>query len=232
LVHLEEASMSTIGFVGPVKDVGAMRAFASEVNGPRKADYLAAQKRNGCVRERVFLTETPMGPMVMVYREAPNAGMTMATVAASSNAYDKYYFESVTKMAGVDFSKLPPGPPPHLVFEWASGKRAKGCTMIGAPVPDASKLWKMCREMSRRQSEHRESRERQGFVLEQAFYLHEAKMVAAYLEGDDPQAAMERGLKSDAPYDKWFAEQLAEVHGIDFRAHAPPKTELLVSFDA
>jgi hypothetical protein len=223
--------MSTIGFVGMVKDVSAVRALASEVNGARKADYLAAQKRNGCVRERVFLSETPMGPMIMVYREAPNAGFHMATLAGSSNAFDKFYLESVVKTAGIDFTKLPPGPPPHLAFEWASGKRGKACTMIGAPVPDPAKFWQMCREMSMRQAEHRESRERNGIQLEQAFYLHDAKMVAVYLEGDDPQSAMEKSLASTATYDKWFTEQVAAVHGIDFKAHAPPKPELVVSFD-
>jgi hypothetical protein len=224
--------MSTIGFVGPVKDAGAARAFAGEINGARKADYLAAQKRNGCTRERVFLSETPMGSMILVHREAPNAGFQMATLAGSSNAYDKFYMESVTKMAGVDFTKVPAGPPPHLVFEWTSGKRAKGCTMIGAPVPDPAKLWKMCREMSMRSAEHRESREKDGMVLEQVFYLHEAKMVAVYLEGDDPHTAMERMMKSTATYDKWFVDQIGAVHGLDFHGHAPPKPELLVAFDA
>jgi hypothetical protein len=224
--------MSTIGFVGPVKDVGAVRAFASEINGARKADYLAAQKRNGCIRERVFLSETPMGPMIMVYREAPNAGLQMANLSGSSNAFDKFYVESVTKMAGVDFTKLPPGPPPHLAFEWTSGKRGKGSTMIGAPVPEPAKFWKMCREMSMRQAEHKESRERNGIVLEQAFYLHDAKMVAAYIEGDDPQASLEKMLTSTSTYDRWFVDQITAVHGIDFRAHTPPKPELLVTYDS
>jgi len=224
--------MSTIGFAGPVKDVGAVRAFAAEINGPRKADHAAFLKRSGCTRERIFLAEAPTGSMILVYREAPNAGFQMAMVAASSHAYDKFYLESITKMAGVDFTKLPPGPPPHLAFEYVSGKRGKTCTMIGAPVPDASKFWKMCREMSMRQAEHRESRERHGVTLEQAFYLHDAKMVAVYLEGDDAPTAMERSLKSTAAYDQWFIEQITAVHGIDFRGQAPPKVEQLISHDA
>ncbi len=224
--------MSTIGFVGPVKDVGAVRAFASELNGARKEEYVAAMKRQGCAKERVFLAETPMGPLNLVYRDAPNAGMQMASLSTSSNAFDKFFLESVVKMAGFDFTKAPAGPPSHLAFEWVSGKPGKACTMIGAPVPDASKFWQMCREMSQRQSEHRESRERSGLTLERVFYLHGAKMVAAYLEGDDPAASLQKILSSTATYDKWFTEQLASVHGIDFGAHPPPPPELLVSFDA
>src|SRR5689334_8290315 len=114
--------MSQIGFVGPVNDVGAMRELAKELNGARKSEYVAQQKRQGCLHERVFLAETPRGPMILAYRDAPNAGFQMARLATSSNAFDKFYLESVIKTAGVDFSKLPPGPPPHLIFEYVSGK--------------------------------------------------------------------------------------------------------------
>src|SRR5437763_320130 len=102
--------MSMIGFVGPVKDVAAMRAFASEVNGPRSAEHAAACKRHGCSKERIFVSEGPMGPICLVYREAINAGMQMALLAGSSHPFDKFYVASVVKMAGVDFTKLPPGP--------------------------------------------------------------------------------------------------------------------------
>jgi hypothetical protein len=224
--------MSTIGFVGPVKNVEAVRTFAGELNGARKADYAAMQKRQGCVKERVFLAETPMGPMNLVYREAPNAGFHMAHLAASSNAFDKFYIESVSKIAGVDITKFPAGPPSHLAFEWVSGKPGKSHTMVGAPVPEAGKFWQMCREMSQRSAEHGESRSRNGITLERVFYLHDAKMAAVYIEGDDPTAAVEKMLTSTASYDKWFVEQLASVHGIDFRAKAPPKPELLIAFDA
>jgi hypothetical protein len=224
--------MSTIGFVGPVKDKDHARSFANEIKGARRAEYFAAQKRHGCTRERIFLTDTPMGTMVMAYREATNAGFHMAALSASSNAFDKFWCESIQKIAGVDFSKLPPGPPPHLAFEWTNGRRARSCTMICAPVPDSSKFWKLCREMSMRAADHRESRERHGVVLEQAFYLHEAKMAAVYIEGEDAPTAMARSMQSNAPYDRWFLDQISDVHGIDFRSKAPPATELLVLFDA
>jgi hypothetical protein len=224
--------MSTIGFAGPLKDMDLARTFASELKGPRRAEYLAAQKRHGVTRERVFVTETPMGAMIMAYREAPNAGFQMATLSASSNAFDKFYLESIAKFVGVDFASLPPGPPSHLAFEFTNGMRSRECTMLCAPVPEPSKFWKLCREMSMRAADHRESRERHGIVFEQAFYLHDAKMAVVYLEGDDPQGAMERANQSTASYDRWFVDQITAVHGIDFRSHAPPKAELLMLFDA
>jgi len=224
--------MSMIGFVGPAKDVAAMRALAQECSGSRKGEFVESRKRAGITKERVFLAETPMGPMVLAYGEGLNAGFQMARFAASSNAFDKHFIETLQKVAGVEFSKLPPGPTPHLAFEWSSGKPGKKCTMIGAPIPEPAKFWAMCREMSRRYPEHGESRERQGVTLERAFVLHDAKMVAVYLEGDDPAHGVGAIMQSSAAYDAWFVQQISAVHGIDFKAGPPPVPELLVSYDA
>ena len=223
--------MSSIGFVGPVKDVEVFKAFAKEVNGARKGEHVEACKRHGLTKQRVFLAQTPMGPMVNVYSEGQNVGFFMARLRASTNAFDKFYLESLNKMTGINLTDLPAGPPPNLAFEWANGKPGKGSTMIGAPVPDPAKFWQFCREMTMRYAEHGESRERSGITLERAFYMHDAKMVAVYLEGDDPAQAMQKALTSNAPYDKWFIDHASAVHGIDMRANMPPKPDLFYSFD-
>jgi len=223
--------MSTIGFVGPVKDVEAFKAFAKEVNGGRKADYVDACRRHGTTKQRIFLAQTPMGAMVNVYTEGLNAGFFMARLRASSNAFDKFYLESLTKMSGINLTDLPAGPPPNLAFEWANGKPGKTSTMIGLPAPDAAKFWQFCRDMTTRYEQHGESREQSGITLERAFYLHDAKMVAVYLEGDDPAGAMAKSLSSTLPYDKWFIEHASAVHGIDMSRGMPPQPELYFSYD-
>jgi hypothetical protein len=228
----EGINMSSVGFVGPVKDVDAFKAFAKEVTGARKADYAEACRRHGTTKQRVFLAQTPMGSMLNVYAEGSNAGFFLARLRASSNAFDKFYLESLTKMSGINMTDLPAGPPPNLAFEWASGTPGKASTMIGAPAPDAAKFWQFCRDMTMRYAEHGEARERSGITLERAFYLHDAKMVAVYLEGEDPAAALEKSLTSSLPYDKWFIDHASAVHGFDMRANAPPKPELYYSFDA
>jgi len=224
--------MSSVGFVGPVRDVDAFKAFAKEVNGARKGEHNEACRRHGKTKERVFLAQTPMGAMVNVYSEGLNAGFFMARLRGSSNAFDKFYLESLSKMSGVNLSDLPAGPPPNLAFEWENGKPGKASTMIGMPVPEAAKFWQFCREMTARYAEHGEARESKGITLERAFYLHDAKMVAVYLEGDDPAGAIAKSLTSSLPYDKWFIDQASAVHGIDMRAGMPPKPELYFSFDA
>jgi hypothetical protein len=224
--------MSQIAFVGPVKDVEAFKSFAKEINGARKAEHVEACKRYGRTKERVFLAQTPMGAMINVYTEGLNAGFLMARLRTSSNAYDKFYLESVKKINGVDMTSLPAGPPPHLAFEWTNGKPGKASTMIAAPVPDVSKFWQFCREMTTRYTEHGESREQNGITLERAFYLHDAKMAAIYFEGDDPAGAIQKSTTSSSAYDKWFIDHASAVHGIDMRAGMPPKPELCWSFDA
>jgi hypothetical protein len=140
--------MSQIGFVGQVKDVEAFKSFTKEISGPKKADHLDACKRHGTTKERIFLAQTPMGAMINIYSEGLNAGFMMARLRNSSNAFDKFYLESIKKISGVDITAFPAGPPPHLAFEWTNGKPGKASTMIGMPAPDASKFWQFCREMS------------------------------------------------------------------------------------
>lgn len=232
LVESEGTRMSSIGFVGPVKDVDAFKAFSKEINGARKAEHREACLRHGTTKQRVFLAQTPMGAMLNVYSEGLNAGFFLARLRSSSNAFDKFYLESVIKMTGMNFTELPAGPPPNLAFEWANGKAGKASTMIGMPVPDAAKFWQFCRDITLRYDEHSASREKSGITLERAFYMHDAKMVAVYLEGDDPAGAMEKSFTSSLPYDKWFAEHASAVHGVDISKGLPPRPELYSSFDA
>jgi hypothetical protein len=44
------------------------------------------------------------------------------------------------------------------------------------------------------------------------------------MEGDEPALYLKKVFDSEAPFDRWFAGQLREVHGID-PAQPPPKTE-------
>jgi hypothetical protein len=224
--------MSVMAFGAPIKDVNAARELAAELKGDRRAEYVASQRRSGCVRERVFLGESPMGPIQMVYREGLNAGYRVAQLMASSNAFDKYYLETISRISGIDLSTRPAGPISHLAFEWTSGERHRNCTMFMAPVPDASKLWSFLRDVSARPAEHTESRQRMGLCYEQVFYLHDAKMIVGYCEGPDAQKAFSTMLESTSAYDRWFVEQTAVVHGMDLRKQKMTPPELLVLFDA
>lgn len=224
--------MSVMAFGAPIKDVNAARELAATLKGERRADYVASQRRLGCVRERIFLGDSLMGPMQMVYREGINAGFRAAQLMTSSNAFDKFYMESIAKIAGINISSRPAGPPSHLAFEWTSGERSRNCTMFMAPVPDATNLWSFLREVSGRFGEHTESRQAMGLCFEQIFYLHDAKMIVGYLEGPDAQGSYKKMLDSTSTYDRWFVDQTKVVHGVDMRTMEMKAPELLVLFDA
>jgi hypothetical protein len=49
-------------------------------------------------------------------------------------------------------------------------------------------------------------------------------LVIVYQEGKDLASYMGNLLQSDAPFDRWFAEQLEEVHGLD-PSQPPPRIE-------
>ena len=40
-------------------------------------------------------------------------------------------------------------------------------------------------------------------------------MAVVYVEGDDAQAGVARFAASDAPLNRWFRDQMKEVHGVD-----------------
>jgi len=108
-----------IGFVGPAKDPAAMRTLAQECNGARKSEFIESRKRAGITKERVFLAETPMGPMVCAYGEGLNAGFQMARFAASANAFDRHFIESLVKAArNYYLATTRPEGGPHMMVVW------------------------------------------------------------------------------------------------------------------
>jgi hypothetical protein len=46
-----------------------------------------------------------------------------------------------------------------------------------------------------------------------------------YLEADDISAAMQSITTSDEPFQRWFREQVLDVHGVDLTSGAPPQAE-------
>jgi hypothetical protein len=43
------------------------------------------------------------------------------------------------------------------------------------------------------------------------------EVIVAYVEAEDPEEAFRRLVASDEPFDEWFKERLAELHGYDLK---------------
>ena len=104
---------------------------------------------------------------------------------------------------------------------------------VAAPiVPGKLNQWRqMVAELRRRSDEHARSMRAKG-VTREDIWLQQTPVgdtVILYMEGDDPASYTKKVFESDAPFDRWFAQQLREVHGID-PSQPPPKTERVKLF--
>ena len=77
-----------------------------------------------------------------------------------------------------------------------------------------------------RRCQYEESRQRLGITRELA-WLHtplqalQGEVVVVCLEVEHPEQVLPQLAASDLPFDRWFRQQLLELHGLDI-AEAPP----------
>ena len=86
------------------------RAFMHELEGARKGEYAASERRIGIVQESWYVQERPEGDLLVAYMESPNFGHALATFAASHDAFDRWFKQSLADITGVDLNDPPPGP--------------------------------------------------------------------------------------------------------------------------
>ena len=198
------------------------------------ADYEESRKRAGATMERVYAMQTPQGTIVVAYFEGDRglAG-TIQAFATSGLAFDKWFFQKLSEVHGIDFTKPPAGPPPEELFDWADPAvkaRKRGLAFAG---PIAANKVQKGRDFTReafvkREAELRESRRKIGGSREYGM-LHHTPMGAfacVYLEGDDPKAANAAFARSASPYDAWFKNEAGDVMGTDFNQPLPPIEEI------
>jgi len=91
-------------------------AFIGELNGARKADFVASRKRLG-VRERTYHQHTPMGDLVIVTLEGDDPAGAFARFAEGSDPFTTWFKQKVMEVHGVDLAAPPPGPPPKQMVD-------------------------------------------------------------------------------------------------------------------
>jgi len=104
---------------------------------------------------------------------------------------------------------------------------------VAAPIlPGKLGQWReMVAELRRRSDEHARSMKEKGLARED-LWLQQTPFgdtVILYMEGEELAIYMKKVFESAAPFDRWFAGQLREVHGID-PSQPPPKTERVKLF--
>ena len=93
------------------------RGFIAEMNGPRRAEYEAAQQRFG-VHWRIFLQQTPQGDLVIATAEGADPARAFRQLGAGDDAFTQWWAQQIQDIHGVDLRQSPPGPLPELAFEF------------------------------------------------------------------------------------------------------------------
>ena len=112
--------MASQGFVAPIPPgkTAAWKAFRDQLNGPRRKDFEAQQKRLGLTRHAAWLQQTPMGDLVVLYFEGKDPGQLMSKIASSKDAFDMWFKQQVKDIHGLDFSQLAAAPVPELEVDY------------------------------------------------------------------------------------------------------------------
>ena len=93
------------------------KRFMAELNGPRRADFVASRKGMGA-RERTFLQPTPMGDLVVVTLEGDDPAQSFGKFVSSKDPFTLWFLEQVKAVHGGDLTQ-PGGPMPELVGDSA-----------------------------------------------------------------------------------------------------------------
>lgn len=95
------------------------RAFLRELDGPRKGDFDASERRIGITRELWYLATLPGGDQLVGYLEANNFGQAVGQFSASQDPFDLWFKKRMADVTGVDFNNIPPGfAPPELLSHY------------------------------------------------------------------------------------------------------------------
>ena len=92
-------------------------AFAEEVNGPRRNDYAAMQKRGGTTRETWSFQATPAGALILVWFEAADVEAAFTDLATASDAVTVWFRGRLKDLTGVDLAEPAEGGP-ELLLDW------------------------------------------------------------------------------------------------------------------
>ncbi len=112
--------MDHIGFALPIqpgKSADA-RAFLTELDGSRKGQYAASERKIGITKEIWFYQQTPQGDLIIAYMESADFSTALGMFSQSKDAFDVWFKERLANATGVDLNTPPPGPLSELLSHY------------------------------------------------------------------------------------------------------------------
>ena len=201
------------------------------------AEYAESRRRSGVTLERAYLQKTPMGMFVVAYQETTGSvADTMAALAQSTLAIDRFFVDAVKDLHGIDLTQPMPGPEPEVVGEWvdpAVTERGRGMAFSAPMIPGTEDRGRAWAKETFASDGMTTSRRALGGSLEVVTLLQtpEGPVCAVYVEGKDPFEANRRFAASTDPFDVAFKEELTHLFPpfIDFSEPVPGITEIFDS---
>jgi hypothetical protein len=112
--------MDHIGFALPIQPSKSAdaRAFLTELEGPRKGQYAASERKIGITKELWFFQQTPNGDLIVAYMESADFGRALGMFAQSKEEFDVWFKGQLAAVTGVDLNNPPPGPLSELLSHY------------------------------------------------------------------------------------------------------------------
>jgi hypothetical protein len=202
----------------------------------RMPEYEQSRANAGLTMERVFLQKNPDdSSMLVIYGEAERTFEDVRQAFATSGSdFDEWFLRVNQEVSGIDFRQPSPGGAPEHVASWEapSGARGQGLAFAAPIQPgktDAGRAWSK-EAFGDRKKEMTESRLALGSSREEVFVNQtpQGDVAVIYIEGEDPIRANREFAASNAPYDRWFKDNLKEIFPpfIDFDQPVPTNETL------
>ena len=97
----------------------ALRAFASDVLGSRRAEFDKIQANGGTTRETWSIQQTPMGSFVVVWFEG-DPERAFGELAADQSEFATWFKQQVLELSGVDLGAPSDEPMPETILDWSA----------------------------------------------------------------------------------------------------------------
>ncbi|HYU18252.1 MAG TPA: hypothetical protein VEQ11_06105 [Chloroflexota bacterium] len=88
----------------------AARAFVRELDGPRKPEFAASERRIGITKESWYVQGLPSGDILIVYFESQDPGSAIGQFCASQDPFDRWFKQNLLDVTGVDLNQGMEGP--------------------------------------------------------------------------------------------------------------------------
>lgn len=87
-------------------------------------EFDAARRRQGVNWQRVYVQETPAGPMEVLVIDADDPEKTFREIGESQDTFDVWFRDFIMNVYGIDLSQPPPGPLPTQLLEWSADRNS------------------------------------------------------------------------------------------------------------